>query len=58
MLITARYSEDDAAWIARCEAYPSLAAHGITAHDAVGELEKVIECVKEWETELDSPQKS
>ena len=42
------YSEEDKCYIARCNDYPSLSAHGDTAEEAREQLHIVIEEAERW----------
>jgi len=49
------WSEEDNTHIARCLEFPSLAAHGKKAEDALIEIEKVVEETIEWLQEENEP---
>jgi predicted RNase H-like HicB family nuclease len=42
------WSEEDEVYICRCLEFPSLAAHGDTPEEALGELKKVVQDSIEW----------
>ncbi|MCK4795839.1 MAG: toxin-antitoxin system HicB family antitoxin [Spirochaetes bacterium] len=49
------WSEEDNTHIARCLEFPSLAAHGEKAEDALLEIEKVVEETIKWIEEEHEP---
>ena len=42
------WSEEDKIHIAKCLEFPSLATHGVTAEEALHEIEKVVEETIKW----------
>jgi len=49
------WSEEDRVHVARCLEFPSLAAHGDTAEEALREIEFVVKASIDWLTEEGAP---